>query len=289
MRLAFIRAEKATYPVRVLCRVLEVSRSGYYAFEKHEPSARERFDLVLVEKIRVAHKLGRGAYGSPRIHERLRKGGCRVGRKRIARLMRQEGIVGRVKKRFCLTTDSRHDFPIAANLLDRQFEVAEPNHVWVSDITYIWTADGWLYLATVLDLFSRRVVGYEMSPKIDRALVLGALGNALEARGTVDGLLSHSDRGSQYASDDYQNLLKAEGIHCSMSRRGNCWDNAVAESFFATLKRESVDHYETRAEARAAISDYIDNFYNTVRMHSSLGYLSPVEYELRHQMDQKAS
>jgi transposase InsO family protein len=281
MRFAFIRVEKANYPVRVLCRVLEVSRSGYYAFEKHRPSARELSDRVLVGEIREIHTENREVYGSPRVHRVLRKRGRRVARKRVARLMRRERIVGRRRRRFCLTTDSRHDLPIAENALDRQFTVEQPNTAWVTDITYIRTYEGWLYLAVILDLFSRRVVGYAMSANIDRHLVLEALATATSQRAPDRGLLHHSDRGSQYASHDYQDALDGHGIECSMSRRANCWDNAVAESFFGTLKSETDEQYETRALARASIIEYIDGFYNPVRMHSSLDYLSPIEYELR--------
>jgi transposase InsO family protein len=289
MRFAFIRAEKAHYPVRVLCRVLEVSRSGFYAFLRHEPSARAKSNETLLIEIREAHRKGRGAYGSPRVHRSLRQGGIRVGRNRVARLMREAKIVGRRRKKFCRTTDSDHGLPIAKNLLDRQFEVDAPNERWVSDITYIRTGEGWLYLAVILDLFSRRTIGYAMSSTIDRELVLSALEAALRTRGKVVNLLIHSDQGSQYASEDYQEMLKAHGIRCSMSRKANCWDNAVAESFFGTLKSETEEEYETRAEARAAITDYIDNYYNLVRMHSSLDYLSPIEYELQYLSDQMAS
>lgn len=196
--------------------------------------------------------------------------------------MRAHGIVGRRRKKFCRTTDSGHDFPVAANVLDRQFEVAVPNEAWVTDITYIRTGEGWLYLAAILDLFSRRVVGYAMSSRIDRELVLESLRMALRARGPVSGLLHHSDRGSQYASEDYQDALEEADIRCSMSRRANCWDNAVAESFFGTLKNETEELYGTRAEARAEITDYIDGFYNPVRRHSALDYRSPIEYELHY-------
>jgi transposase InsO family protein len=285
MRFAFIRVEKANYPVRALCRVLEVSRSGYYAFEAHQPSAREVSDRNLVVAIKEVHDRHRQVYGSPRIHRDLREtAGHRVGRKRIARLMREEGIVGRSRRRFCRTTDSNHDLAIAENILDRQFEVARPNEAWVTDITYIRTYEGWLYLAAILDLFSRRVVGYAMSSLIDGDLVLAALASARSHRRPPRGLLHHSDRGSQYASHAYQEALEEIGITCSMSRRGNCWDNAVAESFFGTLKSETTDQYETRAMAVASITDYIDNFYNPTRRHSSLDYLSPIEYELRYEV-----
>ena len=282
MRFAFIRVERAHYPVRVLCRVLEVSRSGYYAFEKHTPSDREVSDQELVTRIEAIHRRNRGVYGSPRVHRELRNEGHRVGRKRVARLMRQNGIVGRRRRRFCRTTDSRHGLPIAENILDRQFTVTQPNVVWVTDITYVRTYEGWLYLAAVLDLFSRRVVGYAMSSQIDRQLILSALEAAWRLRKPDRGLLHHSDRGSQYASDDYRKALANFGITPSMSRRANCWDNAVVESFFGTLKSETSEEYESRALARATITEYIECFYNPMRMHSSLDYLSPIEYELRY-------
>ena len=285
MRFAFIRVEKAYYPLTVLCRVLEVSRSGYYAFEKHQPSARETVDRQLVAEIHAAHRRSRRTYGSPRIHRELRSQNRRVGRKRIARLMRKEGIVGRRRRRFCRTTDSRHRLPVAENILDRKFQTSGPDQAWVTDITYIMTWEGWLYLAVVLDLFSRRIVGFAMSQRIDTALVLGALKAALRHRRLLPGLLHHSDQGSQYASEDYQNLLRKHGIICSMSRRGNCWDNAVAESFFATMKSDlDVDQpFPTQAIGRATITNYVNGFYNPERRHSTLDYLSPIEYELKHQ------
>jgi transposase InsO family protein len=283
MRFEFIRAEKAHYPIRALCRVLEVSRSGYYAFEKHVPSVHAVVDAELIPEIKEAHRRSRGTYGSPRIHRDLRANGRRVGRKRIARLMRQERILGKRPRRFCRTTDSAHHHPVAENVLDRQFTVERPNAAWVTDITYIRTNEGWLFLAAILDLFSRRVVGYAMSQSIDTELILRALDAALRHRRLSGNLLHHSDRGSQYTSSDYREALSNAGLTCSMSRRGNCWDNAVAESFFGTLKSETRETYSTRAIAETTIADYIDNFYNTTRRHSSLDYLSPIEYELRYE------
>jgi transposase InsO family protein len=286
MRFEVIRAEKANYPIVVLCRVLEVSKSGYYAFVRHVPSTREVANQVLVEAIRESHVRSRRTYGSPRIHRDLRESkGHRVGRKRVARLMSEHQIVGKQRRRFCRTTDSRHDHPVAENVLDRKFTVESPNEAWVTDITYIRTNEGWLYLAAILDLFSRRVVGYAMSSLIDRELVLRALAAALAHRRPSRKLLHHSDRGSQYASEDYQEALRAAGFICSMSRRGNCWDNAVAESFFGTLKSELGDTFGSRALGHVSIADYIDNFYNPVRRHSTLDYLSPIEYELRYETE----
>lgn len=282
MRFAFIRTEKALYPVDVLCDVLDVSRSGYYAFEGRPEAPRRKDDARLVAEIREVHRRTHRRYGSPRVFRELRARGERVGRHRVTRLMREHGIVGRRKRRFVRTTDSNHKLPVAPNVLDRKFEAAAPNQTWVTDITYVWTAMGWLYVAAILDLFSRRVVGLATSANIDRHLVLAALDEALRTRRPLHGLVHHSDRGSQYASGDYRDALRDRGITCSMSRKGNCWDNAVAESFFATLKVELCHHerFPTRAAATAAIRDYVERFYNAERRHSSLGYVSPVEFEL---------
>jgi putative transposase len=285
MRFLFIRVEKANYPLTVLCRVLKVSRSGYYAFEKRSPSKRESVDRELTVQIREVHQKSRQTYGSPRIHRELReRRRQQVGRKRVARLMQSAGIVGRCRRKFCRTTDSNHALPVAANLLDRQFEMTRPNQGWVGDVTYIRTVVGWLYLAVILDLFSRRVVGYALSRHNDTQLALAALKVAIKCRALPLGLLHHTDRGSPYASDEYQAALKASGIICSMSRRGDCWDNAVAESFFSTLKSDlTLDAPDLTPElARALVVDYIDHFYNPERRHSTLDYVSPIEYELKH-------
>jgi len=269
----------------VLCRVLQVSRSGYYAFEKRGPSNRESSDRKLTVQIQEVHQKSRQTYGSPRVHRELREGRRnRVGRKRVARLMRSAGIVGRRRRKFCRTTNSSHGLPVAANLLNRQFEMTRPNQGWVGDVTYIRTVVGWLYLAVILDLFSRRVVGYALSRHNDTQLALAALEAATKCRTLHVGLLHHTDQGSPYASDEYQSALNASGIVCSMSRRGDCWDNAVAESFFSTLKSElALDDPELTPElASAQVVDYIDNFYNSERRHSTLDYFSPIEYELKH-------
>ena len=283
MKFAFIDAEKAQWPVDVQCGALGVSRSGYYAWRDRAEAPRVTEDAALVEEIKAAHKAGRGNYGSPRVHRELRAKGRRVGRKRIERLMRREGIVGRKKKRFRKTTDSNHPHPIAPNVLERKFDVELPDTAWVTDVTYVWTLEGWLYLAAILDLFSRRVVGWAASANNDRALALGALDRAVAARSPAPGLVHHSDRGSVYASGDYGDALTAIEAVKSMSRKGDCWDNAVAESFFATIKGEMIDHedYLTRAAAIAAIADYIDGFYNPSRRHSAIGYVSPIEFELK--------
>jgi transposase InsO family protein len=291
MRYRFIEVEKASYPIALMCRVLQVSRGGYYAWRTRPESARSRSDRKLLVDIRAAHKASRRTYGSPRMQRELLAQGHSVGRHRIARLMRLDGLRGRRRRRFRTTTQSNHAHPVAANQLERQFSVEAPNQAWVTDITYVWTLQGWLYLCVILDLYSRRVVGWAMSERINQALTLRALKMALAGRAPKPGLVHHSDRGSQYAAKLYRRLLKARGIECSMSRKGDCWDNAVAESFFATLKVELV--YETlfltRAQARQEIFEYIEVFYNRVRRHSYIGYVSPVDYEGGNASDTKAA
>jgi transposase InsO family protein len=285
VRFAFIAAEKATFPVRLMCRTLAVSRAGFYAWEKRPPSARARADERLGLEVATIHAESRQRYGSPRIHAELAARGSRTSRKRVARLMRTRGLAARRRRRFRVTTQSRHPFPIAPNVLARQFERAAPDQAWVTDITYIPTGEGWLYLAVILDLYSRFAVGWAMSERITDDLTLDALGMALARRCPPPGLLHHSDRGSQYASGDYQKLLERHGIVCSMSRRGDCWDNAVAESFFGRLKVELVHDaaWATRTTARSELFEYIEVFYNGQRRHSALGYLSPRAFEQRRQ------
>jgi transposase InsO family protein len=244
----------------------------------------------LVLKLKVLYKVNRETYGSPRLYRELKDQGFKAGRNRIARLMRENGLVATRPKRVRKTTDSSHSQPVAENVLDRKFDVPGPNRAWVTDITYIWTWEGWLYLAVVIDLFSRRVVGWSMAEHMRLELVLNALQMALGERLTDGGLLvHHSDRGSQYASETYRDTLAQQGIVCSMSRKGNCWDNAVAESFFATLKKELIarDSWPTRRSARSAIHEYITLFYNSRRRHSYLGFMSPMEYE--HSFNRKAN
>ena len=281
MRYRFIGAEKANYPITILCRAMQVSSSGYYAFEQRGPSARALANEELLAEIKAIHEESRGTYGSPRMHRELVARGRSVSRGRVERLMRVNRITARRKRRFKVTTDSKHGMPVAKNTLERQFSVEAPDRKWAGDITYVWTREGWLYLAVILDLFSRRVVGWAMDHRIDRWLVLGALEMALAAREPSEKLLHHSDRGSQYASEDYQGRLGTLGITCSMSRKGDCWDNAVVESFFGTLKQELVHRsdFATRAEAKSAIFEYIEMFYNRWRRHSYLGYVSPAEFE----------
>lgn len=283
MRFAFIHAERALYPVRVLCTVLEVSRSGYYAWIDRPEPARAMEDAQLAVEIAAAHQRSRATYGSPRVHRELRARGLRVGRKRVERLMRDRGIQARRKKRFRHTTDSKHANPIAPNVLAREFEVKTANAVWVTDVTCVWTGEGWLFLAVMLDLFARRLVGWAASASNDTELALAALGNALLDRNPGPGLVHHSDRGSPYASGDYRRALARRGIVASMSRKGDCWDNAPMESFFHTLKTERVHHrvYATREQARRDLFQYIEGFYNPRRLHSALGYISPAEAERR--------
>lgn len=278
----FMVLEKANFPVTLMCRVLEVSRSAFYAWLNREPSRRDHEDRDLTAKIKVIHTQSRGTYGSPRVHDALQEQGVAVSRKRVARLMSEAGITGEPIKPFKKTTDSEHDQPIAPNLLDRQFDVSEPNQAWVGDITYIRTWEGWVYLAVVIDLFSRKVVGWSAADHMRSELAEEALQRALATRQPAPGLISHSDRGSQYASGRYQDLLDEHGLICSMSRKGNCWDNAVAESFFGRLKVELIhrQRWPSRKAAIRAISSYIHHFYNPIRRHSANGGCSPDQMEL---------
>lgn len=275
-----IAQHRAEYPLRLMCRVLEVSPAGFYAWQRRVPSARAQQDTQLRVQIAAFHRQSRRRYGSPRIHRDLREAGTRVSRRRVARLMREAGLVGLPARRFRVTTRGDHGQPVAPNHLGRQFAVRQPNRVWATDVTYLWTDEGWLYLAVLLDLASRRVVGWALAPRLDRHLVASALAQALGRRAPRPGLLHHSDRGSVYASAEYQARLAARGIVCSMSRRGDCWDNAVVESFFASVKRELVhrERWATRADAHAAVADYL-TWYNVHRRHSALGYRSPAAYE----------
>jgi putative transposase len=281
VRFAFIATEKAHYPVALLCRTMKVSRSGFYAWKNRPQAAHTLRDRSLGLEIAAIFAESHQRYGSPRVHAQLRAAGQRTARKRVARLMRVAGLRARERRRFRCTTDSNHGMAIRENLLARRFTVNAPNTSWATDITYLWTPEGWLYLAVMLDLFSRRVVGWSLSERLERHLALDALQMALQDRRPPQGLLHHSDRGSQYASHEYQALLAEHGIVSSMSRRANCWDNAVAESFFASLKMELVyrTQWHTKDEARCALFEYIEVFYNRRRRHSALGYLSPAEFE----------
>lgn len=265
-----------------MCRVLKVSRSGFYAWVRRPESRRTMENRKLLVEIKSVHERTRRSYGSPRIHAELTERGVVCGRHRVARVMRENGLIAKAAKKFKATTDSNHRLPVAENLLQRQFEVSEPNRAWVGDISYVWTREGWLYLAILLDLFSRRVVGWSIRDRLDRGLVLEALKRALALRNPGAGLIVHHDRGSQYASDDYRKELDKRGYHLSMSRKGDCWDNAVAESFFGSLKTEWVPKsgYDTREEGRLDLFQFIEGFYNRTRRHSTIGNVSPVNFEL---------
>lgn len=302
MRFDFIgqvRQQRPWWTVSSLCRILGVSRSGYDAWQRRQrqpPSLRQQEEARLILQIRAAHRKGRQYYGSPRVYDELRDQGIRISRKRIARLMQQEGLVGRSRRRRRLsTTDSRHTLPVASNLLARCFtpeEIGSMNRFWCGDITYVATVEGWQYLAMVQDLFSRRIIGWAMSDTLETSLVEHAWQQALRTRGFGSGQgphLYHSDRGSQYASDLFQEALARSGTQCSMSGKGVCYDNAVAESFFGTYKAELLadqpgSRFVSKAQAWALTADYIDNFYNPVRRHSTLGHKSPMAFELAHQM-----
>jgi putative transposase len=282
MIFSFIQEHAEQWPVSVMCQTLDVSPQGFYAWRQRPTSQQQLRREALVVEIRDAHAECKQRYGSPRIHAELVRGRnvkCSVNT--VAKLMRQEGIRAKSVKKFRHTTDSNHSLPVAENTLAREFDAQGPNERWVADITYIPTREGWLYLAAVEDLYSRMVAGWSMADHMESRIVVDALEMAILRRFPDEGLLAHSDRGSQYASDHYQRLLVRHGIECSMSEPGQCWDNAPMESFFATLKKELVHHedYQTRAEAKASIFEYVETFYNPKRRHSSLGYLCPAEFE----------
>jgi transposase InsO family protein len=270
-----------------MCRVLEVSRSGFYAWWSRDASAAEVRREELADEVKAIHAAVKARYGSPRIRAELVAKGHECSVNFVAKVMREAGIAAKTRRKFRQTTDSNHSMPVAENVLDREFDPEEPNTRWCADITYLPTREGWLYLAVVEDLFSRRIVGWSMDATMTSRLVVDALEMALAGRlkgSSGSGLVAHSDRGSQYASEHYRRRLREERIECSMSRRGDCWDNAAMESFFASLKKELVhdEDYATRAEAKASIFEYIEAFYNRVRRHSSLGYVAPEEYERTH-------
>ena len=280
MTFAFIEAEKATFPVRTMCRALAVSPSGYYAWRSRGRSARASRDIGIRHAIRVAHAESRGRYGSPRLHAAIRARGFVVGRKRVIRLMRVDDLHARRRRRFRVTTDSSHPHRIARNLVQRQFRPRHPNVIWAADVTALMTATGWAYLAVILDLYSRTVVGWAVRSLFSTELPLAALHLALGRRQPPRGLVHHSDRGVQYASGEYQRVLARHGLVPSMSRRGDCWDNAVVESFFSTLKQElETTTWANEPAAAQAVGEYIDRFYNPQRLHSTLGYQSPAAFE----------
>ena len=281
MKYQFIESHRSSLKVMKMCQAFKVSKSGYYGWCSRSPSRRSVANMNLLSHILIVFNQNRQSYGSPRVTDELNASGINCGVNRVARLMKDNGIRAKQSRKFKVTTISKHNCPVAPNLLNRQFEIDCPNKVWVSDITYIWTSEGWLYLAGVLDLYSRRIVGWSMSHRITEQLTLDALNQAVTHRQPPKGLLHHSDQGKQYASKNYQKLLKNQRMICSMSRKGDCWDNAVMESFFGTLKTELIYHekFITREDAKLTIFDYIEMFYNCKRRHSSLSSKSPVEFE----------
>jgi putative transposase len=281
MKFAAIDEHRDEYSLKVMCKAMEVSKSGYHAWQTRSASQRTTDNFRLVRLIEKIHLGSRGTYGSPRIHAYLIGMGETCSEPKIARLMKAYGIRAKAKRKFKATTNSKHRLPIASNVLNRNFNPTAPNKSWAGDITYLWTKEGWLYLAVVLDLYSRKVVGWAMEPTLSRELVLNALKMAISQRQPSAGLISHSDQGVQYASNDYQALLNTYGIACSMSRKGNCWDNSVVESFFGSLKQEHIFFcdFMTRDEARNSVFEWIEGFYNRERLHSTLGFLSPEQYE----------
>jgi putative transposase len=287
----FIAAEKANYPISLLCRMLGVSRSGFHAWECRPPSDRALADAWLSEWIRAIHAESRQTYGARRVHAALRHRGVRVGRKRVERLMRLAGLSGLVPKRYRRTTIRVPGVRVADDLVDRDFTPAGPNELWCADIKYVRSWQGWLYLAAVMDCYSRRIVGWSMRPDLEAELVGDALEMAIARRRPKPGLVHHSDQGSQYVSLRFGERCREIGIHRSMGSKGDCFDNAVAESFFATLEKDLLRRrsFATRQDARSAVFDYIETFYNPIRLHSTLGYLSPVEYEKMMIKEEKAA
>lgn len=290
MKFAFISTEKALYPVAALCDALEVSTSGYYASLRRPASAHATRDDALRVKVRAIHEESGKRYGEPRIFRALKAAGESTSHKRVARLMEEESIIARQVKKFVVTTDSKHDFKVPENLLNRDFTAQEPNEKWVGDITYLRTSEGWLFLAAILDCFSRAVVGYALRETLETEVASAALEQALTLRRPLQGLLFHSDRGVQYASAEYTEMLDGANAVASMSRKGNCWDNAVSESFFSTLKFEieaALDGSESKAQVLNAVRDYI-HFYNFTRLHSTIGYISPMSFEHNARMSRAA-
>ena len=279
MRYGVIEQLWGQFPVRLMCQVLEVSRGGYYDWVRRPQSQRAREDRRLGVEIKALFAQHQRRYGSPRIHRALRDQGIRCARKRVARLMREAGLVARRRRRFRVTTQSKSGRPVAPNLLDRRFTVNAPDVAWIGDLTYLWTPEGWLYLAVLMDLCSRRIVGWAVSARIEDDLTLEALTMALQQRQPGRGLLHHSDRGSQYTSDDYLDKLKEHGFKISMSGKGDCWDSAPIESFFSRLKEELGDCFISRAAARAELFQYIEMYYDRQRLHSSLQYTTPAQFE----------
>jgi transposase InsO family protein len=268
-----------SHPVRRLCRTLGGSPSGYYRWQRRGEGDRAREDRRLEQRIVALHGETKGRYGTPRVERALRRQGISTSRKRVGRLRRELGLRAKAAKKYQATTDSRHPYPVAPNRLERRFVASKADRIWVGDITYLWTREGWLYLAIVLDTCSRRIVGWSVSESLERELAVSALEKALASRRPAPGLVHHTDRGSQYASGDYRDLVEQTGLVFSMSRKGDCWDNAMAESFFKTLKVELGSRFPSRQQARRELFEYIEGFYNTRRLHSGIGYRSPAEYE----------
>ena len=281
MSFALIDAKRAGVPIETACSVLNVSVSGYYAWTKRKASTRQTDDMIMLAHIRAEFVMSNETYGSPRMHAELTESGLAIGLHRVARLMSDNGLKARQKTRFKKTTDSDHGGPVATNVLDQDFTAEGPNEKWGVDISYVWTAEGWLYLAIVLDLFSRRIVGWSTSDRMKRTLAIDALQRAINLRKPRPGLIHHSDRGSQYCSADYRRLVRDHGFVASMSGRGNCYDNAMVESVFKTIKSELIwrTAFASREQASKAIGHYIEGFYNPRRRHSSLGYVSPAMFE----------
>ena len=281
MKYGFMNDNRSAFPVGKMCRALQVARSGYYRWRASGLSVRAQANQRLTEEIREIHEGSWKIYGSPRVYRELKDRGVRCSENRVCRLMQKAGILSKVKRKYRATTDSKHNLPIAPNLLAQKFQAQAPNEVWTGDITYIWTWEGWLYLAVVIDLYSRKIVGWAVSHLINTGLTLEALNQARNHRKGGSKGMFHSDRGSQYAAEDFRKALSKDGIVQSMSRKGNCYDNAVTESFFHSLKTEwlSFFRFETRQQARSAVFQYIEMFYNSRRRHSSLGYLSPAQFE----------
>jgi putative transposase len=281
LRYEFIREQQKAYPVNLLCKVMGVSCSGYYKHLKPKLNQKQILENKLLVEVKALAQESRNSYGSRMMSKNLQGKGYKVGRYAARTLMHKAGIECKQRRRYCITTQSKHDFMVAKNILNRDFTASAPNRIWLADITYLWTFEGWLYVGVLLDLFSRRVVGWAMTDHMRETLVNEALQMALGRRQPESGLLHHSDRGVQYASDCYQSTLQAAGITVSMSRKGNCWDNSVMERFFGSLKTERTDNiiYKTREEAKADVIDYIEMFYNSRRLHSTLNYVTPLEFE----------
>ena len=280
MKYEFISDHCSGLRVEMMCRALKVSRSGYYAWADRGPSRREQTNQQLLVKIKRSYDDSRQLYGSPRVTVDLRESGETCNRKRVARLMRLNGLAAKTKRRFRITTNSRHNHAAAPNLVNQEFTAGKPGQLWTSDITYLWTKAGWLYLSVVLDVYNRQIVGWAMSERLNRQLVIASLQQAMNRRSPTENLIFHSDQGSQYTSDEFRQLLHNHGILASNSGRGNCYDNAITETFFHTLKTELVyfENYQTREEARLSVFEYIEVFYNRQRRHSALGYKSPIDF-----------